>query len=156
MDVHTPSGRSPNPLSAGERRTKAFLREEGGPRSGGRSPRDLQFARILLSRALPQSFAMQNPAPSRREPFVSFQQHKHHQRKFLGGVCVFSAKNAETTGGYFFDGSSHCLKQPIRRANMSNLHAAFGPASGKQRLCLLGVTVVPHVLLLAADIIKMT
>ena len=47
--------------------TKAFLREEGGPRSGGRSPRDFEFVLSLLYRALPQS-RQTVPAPSRREP----------------------------------------------------------------------------------------
>ena len=41
---------------------------EGDRDSGGRSLRDFQFARILLSRALPQSPSA--PAPSRREPLV--------------------------------------------------------------------------------------
>ena len=62
----------------------------GGPRSGGRSPRDLQFARILLSRALPQSFATQNPAPSRREPFISSLRQKNTTKEIFLVVFVFS------------------------------------------------------------------
>ena len=73
---------------------------KGDRDSGGRSTRNFQFARILLSRALPQSPTA--PAPSQREPFISSLQHKkHHQRKIIGGVCAFSAKVAEPNVGFF-------------------------------------------------------
>ena len=58
--------------------------------SGGRSPRDFQLAWILLSRALPQSFAAQNPAPSRREPFISYCQQKNTTKENSLMVFVFS------------------------------------------------------------------
>ena len=51
---------------------------KGDRDSGGRSPRDFQFARILLLRALLQSPTA--PAPSRREPFVSLP-HKNNTAK---------------------------------------------------------------------------
>ena len=42
-------------------------------------------------------------APSRREPFrIVPPIEKHHQRKFLGGVRVLSAKVAEMTAILFF------------------------------------------------------
>ncbi len=84
----TESGRSPNPLFAEEQRTKAFLREEGGPRSGGRSTRDFQFARILLLRALPQSPTA--PAPSRREPLCKPVSTKNTTKEKSLVVFVFS------------------------------------------------------------------
>ena len=50
----------------------------------------LQFARILLSRALPQSFATQKTAPSRREPFISSLRQKNTTKEIFLVVFVFS------------------------------------------------------------------
>ena len=69
--------------------TQTFLREEGGPPRGGRSPRVRNFiSRIsrriattfLQSRTLPQS-RQAVPAPSRREPFT--QEHSALTFQFL-------------------------------------------------------------------------
>ena len=62
---------------------------KGDRDSGGRSPRDFQLAWILLSRALPQSFATQNPAPSRREPFISSLRQKNTTKEKSLVVFVF-------------------------------------------------------------------
>ena len=50
----------------------------------------MQFARIFLSRALTQSFATQNPAPSRREPFISSLRQKNTTKEIFLVVFVFS------------------------------------------------------------------
>ena len=96
----TVSGRSPNPLSAEARCTKAFLREEGGPRSGGRSPRDFQLAWILLSRALPQSPTA--TAPSRREPFISSLRQKNTTKEIYLVVFVFSPLKMQRRSSVLF------------------------------------------------------
>ena len=42
-------------------------------------------------------------SPSRREPFVSFHRQKTPPKTILGGVRVFSAKNAELSAAVFID-----------------------------------------------------
>jgi len=50
---------------------KAFLREEGGPRSGGRSPRVLEIGKRMI-RTLPQSPQVTAPGVSlNAKPFLS-------------------------------------------------------------------------------------
>ena len=61
---------------------------KGDRDSGGRSPRDFQFARILLLRALLQSPTA--PAPSRREPFVSLPHKNNTTKEKSLVVFVFS------------------------------------------------------------------
>ena len=63
---------------------------KGDRDSGGRSPRDFQLAWILLSRVLPQSFATQNPAPSRREPLCKPVSTKNTTKEISLVVFVFS------------------------------------------------------------------
>ena len=101
--------------------TKAFLREEGGTRSVTEGAcATLKFDETLPQRALPQSPAA--PAPSRREPFVSSQRQKHHQRKFLGGVRVFSAKNAETKGVVFVLGGCKFAREGVHQTLSRSLN----------------------------------
>ena len=98
----------------------------------------MQFARILLSRALPQSFATQNPAPSRREPFrIVPPIEKHHQRKILGGVSYFSAKNAEATERPFFT-----LIQLIRNELIDAMYIVDHKEGGNRASSDIGMGVV--------------
>jgi len=65
-------GQKPKPTVRRETVRKSF-HPEGmwHAKRDGRSPRNFKLARTLLYRTLPQSFATQNPAPSRMEPFVN-------------------------------------------------------------------------------------
>ena len=67
----------------------------------GRSPRNFMFSLALSQRALPHP--TWSGAPSWREPFRIIPPiEKHHQRRSLGGVCVFSDKVAEPTEKVFY------------------------------------------------------
>ena len=90
---------------------------EGDRDSGGRSPRDFQFARILLLRALLQSPTA--PAPSRRAPFVSLP-HKNNtaKEKSLVVLVISPLRMQRRAGGFLFLGTLPSTLCTLSRKNI--------------------------------------
>ena len=73
---------------------------KGDRDSGGRSLRKFKFARFIVTHSPSVACGDNSLSEGAFRKFTSIE--KHHQRKFLGGVRVFSAKVAEASRCFFY------------------------------------------------------